>query len=543
MCKDGEKNMKKPNIIKKLLIVIPSLVLIPLIQNCGGAQTDINDISVRVGTETATVSDTESTNLSISGGSASGTDVVLPAGALPTGSTLSLTPASDPDAFDLDVIEEAGASINLTATSSSGSSISDLTTPMTLSLPISSTSLALFSLVEKSDANLCVLLSSGSSLIVWRSSAISLSTLDGKRVAQISSLKLGIFKLVYCGTETLSGFQDANDAGAAGGSFSTVNISIDTSTYGLGANKICVAALADSTPDSSGDGGEGDGPDVMMGGTEIVVDGSTVTADFDAYTSVVPDGSHSFLVLLYIDSSQSCPSNTPTSNWSPSTVEFNNLMGFPLEVSTLEANPSVNIDIGTGDYSLMQVTMQMGTIAASYTDTDICVNPDNDDNGPYFAEFSSTLNAAGNQIDSAATKTYLIPANSSTTADTYEMKVRVGAACNSHDDTVPTYDIAYENVTASSLLKIDSLDLSFTSAGLTGQSGCLEFWNIGASSASGNQPLLEADLTEGQAGVQYFFPFQSTYSVDLVLYSGGCQSKGVSFNLPTQDASTAPFSF
>lgn len=526
--------MKKTNIFKKLFIAAQSLLLIYYVNSCGAAQTDINDTIIEIEPTTAEVSDTEITSLSITEGKAKGSNISVPPGALSTGTTLSLEPVLTPDSFNLSAVNGKGAAIKVVAKSSGGAEVTSLASPMTLSLPVQALSLSLFSLVTQSDDNLCVLLSSGSSLIVWRAADITIATLDGSKVAQISSLKLGTFQLVYCGNETLAGFQDASEAGAAGGSYSSVSVTLDTSTYGFGANKVCIAALADSTPDGTDD----NGPDIMMGGGEITVDNTSKTVTFDAYTSVAPSGSQSFLVLLYIDSTMSCPDNTPTNNFDTTAIQFVNLVGFPLELTTLNSNPTYSIAIGSGTYSFMSVSMQVGTVQTPFTDNDLCVQIENKTNGPYFAEYSSSLVYSTSTIDGLATRSYFVPAPSAGTADQYSSRVTIGGTCYNKGNM--SYEINYPpTITAGTAMYLDSLDVSFTNATLTGQTACLEFYSLGGM-ASGEKALLEADLVESVAK-QYFFPYLSTYSVDFQLSSGTCSSKGVSVQSTGQDASGAPY--
>ena len=488
------------NINKKVITVIVASSCLFTLQNCGSSQTDISDTTIKVGQESATVSDTEATSLSISNGSAAGTNVNMPPGALPTGSTLAIGPAATPEVFDLDNVESAGASIELTATSSSGESITELSSPMTLSLPISGTSLAL---VAKSDDNLCVFLSVDSSLIVWRKADITIGSLEGKRVAQISSLKLGIFRLVYCGTESLSGFQDANDAGAAGGTSSVVSLTIDTGTYGLGANKICVAALAVSDPDSENN--DDDGPDIMMGGGQITVSGSEETVEFDAYTSVLNTDAESVLGLLYIDSSQSCPDGTPTATFDSSNLSFVNVLAFPLDRTTLEENEQVDISIGSGDFSLAQVDLTPKSPPSS--DQDVCVTFKNKEDKPYFSEYSAVIGPSG--IDgSTSKKAFYVPADSLTTAATYKVEMRVGELCGQQGSGGSTYEVNYPSVGAGGEFFIDNFNLTSP----VGESVCAEFYSQGQS-FNDEYFLFEATLTSTATGY-LFLSDGSDYSVD-----------------------------
>lgn len=531
------------NIFKNRWVAFGSyLAALTFLQSCGGAQTDIKDKVIIISPDTATISETEDTSLAISSGEAKGTSAVIPPGALAIGSTLSLEPIASPDEFDLAAIESAGAAIKIGASTSSGSQVSELSSPMTLSLPLGGTGLALssyFSLVDKKNENLCVFLSSSSKLIVWRSSSISIATENGIQVAKIKSLKLGIFQLVYCGTETLAGFEEAISAGADG-SGAKISVTIDTSKYDFNQDKICVAVLGDSTPEDKNDSGNGtgssgsengDGPDLMFGGSEITIDGKKAVASFTANTSVATtDDAESFLILMYMDSSQDCPDASPTSAFDTENLAFNHLLGFPLSIETIDSKAEHSITVGSGTFSLMEISYKVDR-QTDYQSTDICVEVGSEDFGPYFASYSTSITNAGDLIDGDAEKTFLVPASSASSTETYYSEIEIGSACD--DSSQSSYDIKYPEVKAGDLLTLLSIQFDIqatnTAAGIQdGDDLCLEFWKEGTLTQANTDthgPILSADVVNKDPAKQFFYPGASGELVDLNFISSACRSQ------------------
>lgn len=489
---------------------------------CGKPQTDLEDTVIKVNPETATVSETETTTLGITAGPASGTNVAMPAGALSAGSTLNLEPIVTPASFELETVVAAGAAVSLSATDASGANVTELSSPMTLSLPLGATSLAL-GLVEKNNDNLCVLLSSSTNLIVWRASSITIAKSEGIDVAQIKSLRLGVFQLVYCGNETLEGFEEAIDSGAEG-SGNQIAFTIDTGTYGMGSSKICVGVIGFTDIE-----GESDDPNIMIGGDEIKIDGTTQTVNFPVYPgTVTSETAETFLVLLYASSTQACPDSTPTESFDGANLSFQHVLGYPLSMATLSAVEQFDITIGKGDFSLMSVKYNINSDAATYSAKDACFGVESTDSGPYFAEYSKTIDV-GNTISGSSEAEFYVPATSASTSETYKSRVRIGEKCMGSGDGTASYEIYYPTVKAGSLLTLRSIAFDVQTTGDTGRQLCMEFWTLGTLATRGPDSevgaVLEAQVGNKEPAKQFFYPDDNSLDppkVDLFYYEEAC---------------------
>lgn len=156
--------------------------------------------------QTQTISDTkDEVKLSIDSGDAKGTSVNMPAGTLAVGSILEVKTTDLPDEFTTSNLTVVSPAIAVEAKDKDGKSINTLSTPMTIVIPFSKTSLNLAD-VEKSAENLCVLLKSADDFYVWRYQELDVN--ENKNLVSLDSKYLGIFTVVYCGQEKLAGFSE-----------------------------------------------------------------------------------------------------------------------------------------------------------------------------------------------------------------------------------------------------------------------------------------------------------------------------------------------
>ncbi len=218
-----------------------------LVSGCSGP------LSGSLGSEEKGDSDTikadEASKLQLGDGDLAGTEIDIPAGALPAGSKVNARQVNAPDEFSAtEGVSPASAALRVSAKGPDGQPIHELSQPMTIQLPLSATTLALA--VEKSESNLCALLSSSDgSLFVWRRSALAVAT--GK--VTFDSKKLGVFQIVYCGQETLAGFADAQDGDIAGAASTALAVIDIPTSFNLGQTHYCALVIKD---DKSEDGAE-----------------------------------------------------------------------------------------------------------------------------------------------------------------------------------------------------------------------------------------------------------------------------------------------
>lgn len=172
--------------------MLPLLISITgfLIHSCGPQTAGVGPISKHF-QKTETVSEGEVTALEISGGTAEGTSVDIPAGTLAVGSEVSLSQVDTPSEFDIAEVSEASPAIEVEAFNPDGSAVTSLDSAMTISIPYDG-SAALYGLtaVEEVADNLCAVLKGSSGLFVWRRTGITLDSEAGK--VSFKSKNLGI---------------------------------------------------------------------------------------------------------------------------------------------------------------------------------------------------------------------------------------------------------------------------------------------------------------------------------------------------------------
>lgn len=182
---------------KKKLVKFAMLFLIA---SCN-SQTNYNS-SQKIGASEK-VLDGKDTVLKITKGKAKGTQVSLPTGALAVGTEIDLDLTSSPAEFPLDKNPKASEAISIAAMTASGIDVTELSSPMTISIPYTNS----LSLLEDGTERMCALLKSNAGLFVWRYDHLTIN-LASKRVI-FSSDKMGTFQLAYCGHEKLDGFEEA----------------------------------------------------------------------------------------------------------------------------------------------------------------------------------------------------------------------------------------------------------------------------------------------------------------------------------------------
>jgi hypothetical protein len=196
----------------------------PSILGCG-PQTSASK-NTKASSQSSVTSDTEATFIELKRGAAKGTTVDIPPGSLALGTDVSLSEVDSPEEFNVEGVDEASAAIEVSAVGADGQAVTELSAPMTIAIPyVSGASLMALAGVAKTGDNLCALLKSPSGLFLWRRSSLSID--EEKKKASFQSLNLGIFKLVYCGNETMDGFKDA-DAAGIGATSAVVTMKIDT---------------------------------------------------------------------------------------------------------------------------------------------------------------------------------------------------------------------------------------------------------------------------------------------------------------------------
>lgn len=220
------------------------LTLIVLGTSCGRkTSSDSDDGGEKVLKKEKASIDAETT-LTIDEGELSGTELIIPQGALAIGALFSVAETAAPASFTSDgEVVVATKPLRISATGDDGGDINTLQQPMTLSLPLGD-SLGLAA-IEKNEDNLCAFLETGSGdKYLWRRASLSLSA-DRKKVG-LTSIKLGVFQIVFCGTKEVSGFTDVEQTEVVTGSKvdSFAIITIPASKFNFGQSHVCAGVAS-----------------------------------------------------------------------------------------------------------------------------------------------------------------------------------------------------------------------------------------------------------------------------------------------------------
>ncbi|MDD9951507.1 MAG: hypothetical protein OXT67_08080 [Zetaproteobacteria bacterium] len=339
--------------------------------NVTGSQTEatLKDVS-----QTATVESGQATSLSISDGSASGTEVEIPAGELPEGTTLELDRVEAPSQFT-DLAEEGGDGETKFATASSAISIEagdteELTNAMSLSIPYSGANLALFLLaVEKSTSNLCILhLSKAGQMYVFRNELVSVDSENRK--IKFSSKTFGIYQAIFCGnkevadsvadagTQQIAGVPPGSDTksfSSYGGEF-PLKIVANGSTVGAVGKHLCFMIGFDRV----GSDGAVSGDSVIHAVQSGALSAENITLDLTINTKDIPDRARPFVSFLVQDNSGKCGYSRGDTFSASNKPEYAQAYVYPTTKKYL-SQEKLQIELGKDAYELRSFKLTIGS--------------------------------------------------------------------------------------------------------------------------------------------------------------------------------------
>lgn len=336
-------------------IPIIGLCLVGLLPACHvGAQSSSTAAALTTSTTTKTTKATSgtATTLSISSGSASGTEVTLPADAVAAGTSVSLAQSTAPNEFSSLPYSAASVPISLSGKDSSGAAVSKLLHPMTMTLSISSSALALA--VEKTNANICVVAKTvATDRFVWRNSKLTIAS--GK--VRFTSMYMGTYQLIYCGSESVSGFADAEES--VTDELRQFDVTIDSSMYGYGATQYCIGVVASQKNNFQSLGTTTQVPDQTLFATQADITGSVMTVSITVPVSKV-DFSVSDVYLGFVASPASTTCSFAAGSVFMQFPPYIRVLGFKLSADNLTKNTNLAGTVGTGAYTLVRKYLKAG---------------------------------------------------------------------------------------------------------------------------------------------------------------------------------------
>lgn len=233
-----------------------------------------------------------------------GSNVTIPAGALPFDGQVTVEKVPTPAELNAVGLESASDAVTISAVGSDGVAIEQSLQPMKISITLSQNSSLNLTNAGRTE-DLCALVTTkGQRLFVWRATSLEISA--GK--ASFKSKLFGTYKLSYCGQKPLSGFSNPTIAGFTEGARIEAKVQIPTGFgQGLGPHGQYCLALVQKGPLKCATSSS------CQNGTEALL--STVASSTEASITVslsfVPSGlnpqAKPYLQLYLLDSATGCP--------------------------------------------------------------------------------------------------------------------------------------------------------------------------------------------------------------------------------------------
>ncbi len=395
--------------------LVMSLTLV-LAAYCGRSQVDNDKTTSKIAAETATVTDPNAgATLSITKGPAAGTTVAFSAGSLAIDTSVYAEVVPMPGDFNISNVARSSPAISVSA-SSKGSSITTLSSPLAISVPVDTLSLTDSNLTSRSADNLCMFLKSGSDLFFWRKSALTLSTSSGKSFAKVLSTRVGVFQLVYCGTEALPGFLDATEAKLGVGK--EHKITFDSALYGRSQAKLCVAVISGAKKSNSSE----ESPEFSLGGKTVAINGAgKVTVSLGLDNSKLVTGGWAALVFALLGESEICGIET-AGELNKASFKSKGIYAWGIRYEDLSTG--IDGEVGDSKYPLLATKANLSEVSGSgaLPAGTHCLSLDSTlDSESVHAEFEVTTNASG---DLSEAYSFSVPKASS-----YKPRLQVGSPC------------------------------------------------------------------------------------------------------------------
>lgn len=410
----------KQTIFKKIVSfwMIKSLFVAALaftLSSCGNLSTSsTSEGTLKDVAKTATVEEGQATSLAIDDGSASGTEIEIPADELPAGTTLTLDRVDAPAEFtNLAEADADGETKFVTASSVISVQAGDteqLTNSMSLSIPYSGANLALMLLgVEKSTSNLCILhLSKAGQMYVFRNNVVNVDA--ETRKVKFGSKTFGIFQVIFCGDKEISEeVADASESSIAGvppgsdtesfssyGSKSNLNLTVDGSKIAASGKHMCILIGSDGV---KSDGNPSDSS-VIHSATLIQLTTTAVTAKTEVDTKAVPDLSKPFVAFLIQSDENSCGYNVGDTFTNTDQPKYSSAFAYPVTKRYLSTTENT-ITLGSEGFEIDSFSLTVGppagnasTDASAPSVSENCIEVENQDNSGNSLRRSGATNFA-----------------------------------------------------------------------------------------------------------------------------------------------------
>lgn len=434
-----------------------------LILTCSSGQTGGADSEELKKNDIQTISNTEEqSTLNIETGNLKNTITTIPAGALAIGTKVGMKEASTTPTSFTNAGTPASSPVNITATDADGNPVTELSVPMKIQIPISNTALHLAT--ESTEDNLCALLETpNQNYYVWRRSALTIEN----NFTIFQSKRLGIFQLVYCGSEPLDGFEEAAESGIGGdASESLINITLSAnSKYNrdFGHTHICVGIATNVHDNSPTFYSLNNYPHTPK--NEITL---KMTASQKNDINQLEDDSTAYMFFLFQADDQQCD-ESKLSDDSDESSFYKAAFLFPTKASNIKSsNISGNFGETGGDFALKSVYLKIGRedggTFASTNNSDICIETTSSTSNGGWVELTSNI-TTGSKINGGETLEAFYVDNSNSNPSlhiTHNSKICYDTSSYAGNSTSTTqiYLSNHKSFTENENLYITPLDLS-----------------------------------------------------------------------------------
>jgi hypothetical protein len=463
-----------------------------------------------------------------------GSNISLPPGAVAAGTEVTMQKVADDPAFAVGS-ESASSTVEIRALGQDGLPIEQASQSMTVALAIESGSG--LSLADGKADDMCVLLKtlSGKQLI-WRRSLLTIDD-AGKKVS-LQSLFFGKYKAIYCGGNAVTGFEEADTAGAIGGEQVAFAMTVKSDAFpDTVHSKYCyvVARMKDEALCEKDEVSNSDCEEfVVLATTEAAKSTASVVLSASINESLITDGYEYVTALVLLAAATDTCELKVGKNLKKEGFGLAQAL-FAYAFTKADVQSGISGIIGAGEfYNLDKVTVELGSFPnqAAFDESAVCVDVD--------GEKSKSMHSvafSGGKIGTNAQRTFQAALPTGTKIETLTM--HVGADCKTFDSDFATADLtsgkpydfqtplaAGQTIVAKPVkLKIERSDTS----ALAGKNGCVSVFipdakndksRLGKIAISFDQPSYDIFLPNLSADLHQFSG-DPRYDMEVVVLNAG----------------------
>ncbi len=417
-----------------------------------------------------------------------GSSISLPPGAVAINTEVTMQKVADDPAFAVGS-ESASSTVEIKAVGQDGLPIEQASQPMTIALSVESGSPLALTVGGVDD--MCVLLKtlSGKQMI-WRRSFLTIDE-TGKKVT-LQSLYFGKYKAVYCGSNAVAGFDEADSVGAIGGEQVTFAMTVKSDSFPDTVHgKYCYFVARMKEEDLCEKDDQICKQIVVLATAEAAKSAASLNLSAMLNSSSIVDGYEYISGLILLSAATDTCDLKVGKNLEDDS--FGLAQGFfAYAFSKADVQNGISGTIGAGEfYNLDKVTIELGSFPGqqeAFDESAVCVDIDSEK-----SKTMHTVSFASGKIGSDAKRSFLVALQSG--AKIEKLLMRVGSVCKTFETdfsktdltTGKTYDFQ-TSIAAGQTIVAMPVKLNITvsaSSLLTGKNACISVSVPGATDGSG----------------------------------------------------------